>query len=141
MNHRSKLLQSGRRLQAVTTINMTPLIDLAFALLIIFIIATPLLEQSIPLNLPLENANHQQSNDEVKFQTISINKTGQVFWGKTPVDRDTLNTYLQRISQQNNPPVLNIRGDASLPYQAIIEVIELIKQNNLEKISLDTQVK
>jgi len=56
MKHKSSILSSGRRLSAVTTINMTPLIDLAFALLIIFIIATPLLEQTISLNLPLESS-------------------------------------------------------------------------------------
>ena len=141
MNHRSKMLQSSRRLSAVTTINMTPLIDLAFALLIIFIIATPLLEQTIPLNLPLENANPKNSREDIEFQTISLTQDGQLFWGKTPVDKETLAINLERLSMQMNPPVLNIRADARLRYQQVIEVIDLIKQNNLEKISLDTQVK
>jgi biopolymer transport protein ExbD len=134
------MLQSDRRLQAVNTINMTPLIDLAFALLIIFIIATPLLEQTIPLNLPLES-NNNANDEDVKFQTISIDQDGQIFWGKTPISRETLEVYLQRFAQQSDPPVLNIRGDANIRYQAVIDVIDLIKKNNLERISLDTQVK
>ena len=138
MKHRSKMLQSGHRLQAVTTINMTPLIDLAFALLIIFIIATPLLEQTIPLNLPVESSS-PADNPDTKFQTISINRDGQIYWGKTLIDRETLAVYLRRFAQQSNPPVLNIRGDADIRYQAVIDVIDLIKQNKLEKISLDTQ--
>lgn len=140
MRHRSKMLQSARRLQAVTTINMTPLIDLAFALLIIFIIATPLLEQTIPLNLPVESSSPAE-NPDTKFQTISINRDGQIYWGKTPIDRETLEIYLRRFAQQSDPPVLNIRGDADIRYQAVIDVVDLIKQNKLEKISLDTQVK
>ena len=139
MRHRSKMLQSPHRLQAVTTINMTPLIDLAFALLIIFVIATPLLEQTIPLNLPTESSNKSE-NQDTKFQTISIDRDGQIFWGKTPIDRETLEIYLRRFAQQSNPPVLNIRGDADIRYQAVIDVIDLIKKNNLEQISLDTQV-
>ena len=134
------MLQSARRLQAVTTINMTPLIDLAFALLIIFIIATPLLEQTIPLNLPVESSSPAE-NPDTKFQTISINRDGQIYWGKTPIDRETLEIYLRRFAQQSDPPVLNIRGDADIRYQAVIDVVDLIKQNKLEKISLDTQVK
>lgn len=141
MKHRSKMLQSSRRLEAVTTINMTPLIDLAFALLIIFIIATPLLEQTIPLNLPLEDSDAAEPDKDIEFQTISIDKNGQVFWGKTPVDKEGLQSRLEKFSQHPNPPVLNIRGEASLPYQAIIDVVDMVKKNNLEKISLDTQVK
>lgn len=140
MKHRSKMLQADRRLSAVTTINMTPLIDLAFALLIIFIIATPLLEQTIPLNLPLENANPRNARQDIDFQPISITRDGQLFWGSTPVDLDTLSRNLELIAAQPNPPVLNIRADARLPYQRVIEVIDLIKQNDLDKISLDTQV-
>jgi len=120
---------------------MTPLIDLAFSLLIIFMIATPLLEQSIPLNLPLENANPRSAKDDIEFQTISITLDGQVFWGTAAVDKTTLARNLERMALQPNPPVLNIRADARLPYQSVIEVVDLIKQNNLEKISLDTQVK
>ncbi len=141
MKHRSKMLQADRRLTAVTTINMTPLIDLAFALLIIFIIATPLLEQTIPLHLPLENANPSSTRDEVVYQGISITQDGQLFWGTEPVDLDTLSRNLELLSAQPNPPVLNIRADARLPYQRVIEVIDLIKQNQLDKISLDTQVR
>ncbi len=135
------MLQAERRLSAVTTINMTPLIDLAFALLIIFMIATPLLEQTVPLNLPLENANPRSAREEIEFQTISVTQDGQLFWGNAAVDLETLDKNLERLAIQTNPPVLNIRADARLPYQKVIEVIDLIKQNNLEKISLDTQVK
>ena len=54
------------RLSALTEINVTPLIDLAFALLIIFMITTPLLEQTIELDLPIET-NKDQSQDRDDF--------------------------------------------------------------------------
>lgn len=139
MRHRSKLISAGRRLSTVTTINMTPLIDLAFALLIIFIIATPLLEQTIPINLPIEQADAANQRKDIDYQTISIDPSGQIFWGKTPVNLNDLNTFLGRFAEQPDPPVINLRADAQLQYQAVIEVIDLIKENQLEKLSLDTQ--
>jgi biopolymer transport protein ExbD len=141
MKHRSRLIKASRKLTTVNTINMTPLIDLAFALLIIFIIATPLMEQSIPLDLPVESPNPGSQREDIEFQIIAIDRTGQIFWGNTPVDLDTLSQFLARIAQQPSPPVLSIRGDASLPYQSVVDVIDLVKQHQLEKISLDTQVK
>ena len=59
------------RLSALTEINVTPLIDLAFALLIIFMITTPLLEQTIALNLPIETSK-EQTEDRDDFQSLSI---------------------------------------------------------------------
>jgi len=124
---------------AISEINVTPLIDLAFSLLIIFMIATPLLEQTIPLQLPLESQSAQPQED-IEFQTISIDTRGQAFWGETAVDMTQLNDLLARASLQTEPPVIRIRADGSLPYQRVIDVLDLVKQNELSKISLDTQV-
>ena len=61
------------RLSAISEINIMPLLDLAFALLIIFMITAPLLEQSIDLNLPFEDQKLQSSTEKKRFLTISIN--------------------------------------------------------------------
>ena len=128
-------------MSAISDINVTPLIDLAFALLIIFMITTPLLEQTIPLNLPLESKSSTPTERKPAFQVVSINAEGHIHWGKDKVDLEKLSDLLSTMSQQNNPPTLKIRADRTLPYQSVIEVIELIKKNQLSKISLDTQVK
>lgn len=125
----------------MSEINVTPLIDLAFALLIIFMITTPLLEQTIPLELPLESQALTPDREDVVFQVISIDQQGQIFWGKDKVSKAKLNDLLADLTTQSNPPVLNIRADRGLPYQHVIDVIDMIKQNKLSKISLDTQVK
>jgi biopolymer transport protein ExbD len=59
------------------------LIDLAFALLIIFMITTPLLEQTVELNLPVEAAK-TQAEDREDFQSISIDRAGAYYWGEGP---------------------------------------------------------
>lgn len=118
---------------------MTPLIDLAFALLIIFMITTPLLEQTIEVNLPVESVNAQPEERE-DFQSISIDQAGLLYWGEDQVTQQQLGDLLDTMAMDPAPPVLSIRADASLPYQKVITVIDMIKQRNLSKISLDTKV-
>lgn len=127
-------------LSALSEINMTPLIDLAFTLLIIFMITTPLLEQTIAINLPVESQKEQDQRDPVEYQTISIDKDGHYFWGKERVDEAQMSKLLHSIALQSDPPVINLRAERSLPYQAVVTLVDLIKQQNLSKISLDTQV-
>lgn len=124
---------------AMSEINVTPLIDLAFALLIIFVITTPLLEQTIELQLPVES-QRPQDTPATEFQTLSINSEGQIFWGEDPVDLDGLDVLLAELSTRSDPPVLKIRADRNLRYQEVIQVLDLVKSNRLTRISLDTQV-
>ncbi len=127
------------RLSALTEINVTPLIDLAFALLIIFMITTPLLEQTIELNLPSESQNQQASERET-FQSVSLDAKGSYYWGEQRVAPERLGELLDSLAQDSEPPILSIRADAGLPYQKVITLIDMIKQRKLTKISLDTKV-
>lgn len=127
------------RLSALTEINVTPLIDLAFALLIIFMITTPLLEQTIEVNLPVEAAK-SQAEDREDFQSIAIDQAGRYFWGEEQISQQQLGERLDLMAIDPAPPVLSIRADATLPYQRVITVIDMIKQRKLSKISLDTKV-
>lgn len=127
------------RLSALTEINVTPLIDLAFALLIIFMITTPLLEQTVDLNLPLETAK-QQPEDREDFQSVSIDRNGAYYWGDQQVSEQQLGDLLDTMAMDPAPSVLSIRADAQLPYQNVITLVDMIKQRKLSKISLDTKV-
>jgi biopolymer transport protein ExbD len=128
------------RLSALTEINMTPLIDLAFALLIIFMVTTPLLEQTIDVNLPVE-ASKSQPEAREDFQSLSIDRSGDYYWSDEQVSLEQLGDLLDTLAMDPAPPVLSIRADATLPYQKVIAVIDMIKARNLSKISLDTKVK
>ncbi|MDA0345772.1 MAG: biopolymer transporter ExbD [Verrucomicrobia bacterium] len=132
--------KSGR-MTALSEINVTPMIDMAFALLIIFMITTPLLEQTIQVNLPIESATRTPAAPETRFQIISIDKEGTYFWTQEQVTFVELESRIKLMAQQNDPPVIHLRGDMDLQYQKIIDVMDLLKQNNLSRISLDTRVK
>jgi len=128
------------RLSALTEINVTPLIDLAFALLIIFMVTTPLLEQTIDVNLPVE-ASKSQPEEREEFQAITLDKSGDYYWSDEKVSPLELGDLLDAMAMDPAPPVLSIRADSALPYQQVITVIDMIKQRKLSKISLDTKVK
>ncbi len=136
----ARKFQRKDRLSALTEINVTPLIDLAFALLIIFMITTPLLEQTVDLNLPVETSK-PQLEDREDFQTISIDQAGNYYWGKEKVTGKQISDLLDTLSMDPEPPVLSVRADAQLPYQYVITLVDMIKQRKLSKISLDTKVK
>ena len=71
MKFRTKIEQSG-----LTELNVTPLMDLAFSLLIIFMISTPLLEQTIPVHLPKQDKNDASQRPDIDFQLISARSRG-----------------------------------------------------------------
>jgi len=107
--------------------------------LIIFMITTPLLEQTIEVNLPVE-APKSQSEQREDFQAVSIDPSGRYYWGDELVSQQQLADRLDLMSVDPAPPVLSIRADSTLPYQRVITVIDMIKQRKLSKISLDTKV-
>ena len=129
------------RLGALSEINVTPLIDLAFALLIIFMITTPLLEQTITLELPLETQNPQPVDSPERFQTISLTADGAIYWGDRAVRREELSGLLEDAAAHPDRPVIHLRADSEMRYQGVIDVIDLIKRHDLTSISLDTRVK
>lgn len=125
----------------MTELNVTPLMDLAFSLLIIFMISTPLLEQTIPVNLPKQDANSANSRPDIDFQLITIKDNGQIYWGKQRVDLVELDSLLASLSKMPEPPAVSLRADRNLRYQQVIDVIDAIKRHNLTKLHLDTEVK
>lgn len=125
----------------MTELNVTPLMDLAFSLLIIFMISTPLLEQTIPVNLPKQDANSASARPDIDFQLITIKADGRIYWGKQPVDLVELNSLLASLSKTQDPPAISLRADRNLIYQKVVDVIDAIKRNNLTKLHLDTEVK
>ena len=138
----ARIFKRKDRMSAVAEINITSLLDIVFCLLLIFMITTPLLEQTIPVNLP-EQSRDQRSDrsEDVKYQALSIDKSAQLFWGENPVSAERLEELVAALAAQPDPPVISLRGDGSIAYQKIIDIIDLLKRHNLTKISFDTQVK
>ena len=128
------------KLAVISDLNVTPLIDLAFSLLIIFMITTPVIEQYNRVDLPDQSSTVRQPPPPVEDKYITIDASGAFFWGKDPVILSELKLRLDKLANSGSPaPTIHIRGDRSLPYQKVIDVVNLLKERNLTKLSLDTR--
>jgi biopolymer transport protein ExbD len=136
----------ARQLHPIAELNVTNLIDLGFTLLIIFMIATPLInqEQTIRVDLPHASTLPQPKPDpKTKFQAITIDRTGRYFYGdsKTPVSFEELQSRLHELAglPDDKRPVIRVRADLSLQYQKVVTLMDELAKNQLFKFSLDTQ--
>ncbi|MDF3059589.1 MAG: biopolymer transportern ExbD [Rariglobus sp.] len=139
----ARTFRQRRQMHAVSELNVTNLLDLAFVLLIIFMIATPLItqsEQTVPVDLPVESQSPQSTPDpDAKKETIVIRADGTCLLGSSPVALARLPQALATYARQSKQPVFHIRMDAKSTAQQFISVMDALKQNNLSKISFDTQ--
>ena len=128
------------KLAVISDLNVTPLIDLAFSLLIIFMITTPVIEQYNRIDLPSQNTTQTQEPPKLDDQFITIEANGQFRWGKDAVSQVSLEAKLDEVaSGEGAQPTIHIRGDRTLPYQKIMDVVNMLKARNLTKLSLDTK--
>ncbi|HEY4256580.1 MAG TPA: biopolymer transporter ExbD, partial [Candidatus Udaeobacter sp.] len=103
-------------LSTLNEINVTPLLDLAFVLLIIFMITTPLLESSMNLMIPSSGATNPPINKS-QVQTISIDRAETIRFNNQVVDLGTLTAQLSELKQTNPDVAIVIRPDRDLPVQ------------------------
>ncbi len=132
-----------RQSAPISELNVTNLIDLGFTLLIVFMIATPLInqEQTIPVDLPVESRSDQPKPDpDTRFESITIRSDGRVSLGNEILPMDELVDALDVYAQQDEPPVFRIRMDANSTAQQFITVMDALKTKRLSKITFDTQV-
>jgi biopolymer transport protein TolR len=136
----ARTFRRKRNSAPIAELNVTNLIDLGFTLMIIFMIATPLInqEQTIPINLPLESVREQTPPD-TRFQTVSIDRQGRYFWGDAAVSFADLQTRLAAVAAQPDPPVMRIRADLALQWQQVVSLMDELKKHNLSRITFDTQ--
>ena len=128
------------KLAVISDLNVTPLIDLAFSLLIIFMITTPVIEQYNRIDLPDQPSDQDQPLPEIEDEFITIDAQGTYHWGQVKVSKVELEARLDRIAASSGEqPVIHLRGDRSLRYQKIFDVINMLKARNLTKLSLDSK--
>jgi biopolymer transport protein ExbD len=123
--------------QTLSEINVTPLLDLAFVLLIIFIITTPLMEKSTGIILPSSKAASDAVNPALE-QTVSLSKDDQVALNNQPVSLDQLASLLSaKYSSQPGVSVL-VRSHRDLPVQKLVDVLDAIRRAGITKVGVVT---
>src|SRR5215475_5830163 len=128
--------QGGGDTDVYDQINVTPLLDLAYVLLIIFIILTTATVQGIKVNLP--KASAQPSLAENKTKAISITADGTIYLDTFPVTMTELENLLRQYkAAKPDLPVIN-KADSSIQYQRVVEVLDLLGRLEITQLGLVT---
>jgi biopolymer transport protein ExbD len=125
-------------LSSLSEINITPLLDLAFVLLIIFMITTPLLENSMSLIIPSSGATNPPVNS-TNLQTISIDRTETIKLNERVVDTNTLTARLAELKRRDPDLAVVIRPDRELPVQKLVTLMDALQRAEVTKVGIATR--
>jgi Biopolymer transport protein len=122
---------------ALAELNITPLLDLAFVLLVIFIITTTPIVNDQDVDLPSAAKRPKESKNKVQY--VTVNSAGQLFLNNLELDLPTLQEKL--VTMRLDDPEINvvIRGSAKTKYQNVVNVMDVLQQANLGKVNLATE--
>lgn len=122
---------------AIDQINVTPLLDLTFLLLIAFMITMPLMEYGTNIASPPEM--NSDKLPEENFITVSLTGKGTILLDKDVVSREELAKQLQAASMKQPRPQLLLKGDGARSYKEVIELLALVRSSGFQDATLVTQ--
>jgi biopolymer transport protein ExbD len=118
-------------------INITPMLDLAYVLLVTFIILTTASVQGIKVQSPRTQAAENLAKPQTR--AITITRDGAVYLDAYPVSLDELARSLARYKAANPAMPLVLKADAQTPYQKVTDVLEVVKKLDITEVGLVTQ--
>jgi len=118
-------------------INITPMLDLAYVLLVIFIIMTTASVQGLKVNLP--KAGAAPSLAEPKTKAITVTNDGKLFLDTMPVTMAELEQRLQQQKALTSEFPVVIRGDSLTQYQSVMDVLDLLARLGITQVGLATK--
>src|ERR1700747_1236036 len=125
-------------LTSLSEINITPLLDLAFVLLIIFMITTPLLENSANLVIPSSGANNP-TVDTRRVQTVSIDRSETIRLNNETLDTEQLTGRPTDLHKTNPDLAVVIRPDRELPVQKLVALMDAVQRAGISKVGIATK--
>lgn len=127
--------RSGLRRRPSTVLDMTPLVDVVFQLLIFFLLTSTYVQHSqqssssVPVELPESSLEaSQETPDEL---VISIDETGVIYLADDPVNLDELAAQLTRVASQRPNTIVLVRGDQNVAYGSVGQVMSIVRATGL----------
>ena len=128
---------SRKKHAVLSDINITPMVDVMLVLLVIFIMAAPLMTQSVKV----KTANSKAASNQAKSPPVvlAVNAQGQYFVGTTQVKEAELLATLKALAEKDAQTTVLSRADKNIPYAKVAQLLLASQGAGLEKVSIDTQ--
>jgi biopolymer transport protein ExbD len=123
---------------SLNELNITPLLDLAFVMLVIFIITTPQLSNDLEMNLPSPKKNNTPAPPP-KVNRILVETSGRIVFNEQPVELAALKQTLVAMKTGDPDTSVVVRGAADVDYQKVISVLDVLQQADITKVGLATE--
>jgi biopolymer transport protein ExbD/biopolymer transport protein TolR len=129
--NRSRQADNGLPVRA--EINVTSLVDVAFILLIIFMITAPILQGGVEIEIPRAPAAPLRASEGI---VITIDRTGRIYLDDTPVTMEEFDASVVQVIKRRDPETVYVKGDANVAYGVVLKVIGKLKEAEIEMVSL-----
>jgi biopolymer transport protein ExbD len=122
---------------SLNELNITPLLDLAFVLLVIFIITTPQLSNDLEMNLPSPKKD-KPASPPPKINRITVETSGRITLNDEAVELPVLKQTLLALKTSDPDTTVVVRGASDVDYQRVIVVLDALQQADITKVGLAT---
>ena len=114
-------------------INVTSLVDVAFTLLIIFMITAPIIQGGIEIEVPRAPSAPLQASEGI---VITIDREGRLYLDDTPVTLEEFDAAVVQVIRRRDPETVYVKGDTNVSYGVVLRVIGKLKEAEIEAVSL-----
>jgi biopolymer transport protein TolR len=130
--------QRGRRVSpTLAEINVIPLVDVMLVLLIIFMVAAPMLQRGVEVNLPVASRSQEIASERVFVSVpLSFRQDRRVFIGEEPVRVEVLGERVRQLMLNKSDKQVFLRGDGKVELQELIDIMDRLKAAGVEKVGI-----
>ena len=121
-------------------INVTPLVDVMLVLLIIMMIVAPLLQQGVPVTLPLA-ANSSEKPETQEQTVVTIDRNKDVYVNGKPVASGQMESRIKEVLEDKSDKIVIIKADEEAPYSAVMDTMDELRHAGIEDMGLITETR
>jgi biopolymer transport protein ExbD len=127
----------GKRQPEESTLDMTPLVDVVFLLIIFFMLSTTFIV--VPgLHIDLPEAASEKIEIETQKAVLSVDREGALYFDEERVDRESMRRKLMEASASNPETLILLKGDRGCGYGRIVDLLDMVRQTGLNRIAIVT---
>ena len=121
----------------LSEINIIPLVDVMLVLLIIFMIAAPMMQQGLPINLPKVTARPLPSKEDI--QVVTVTKNQEIILNSKKLALNDLKAAIQLLFANKSDKEIFLKADSAVPYGFVVTCMGIIKEAGIEKVNIVTK--